>query len=249
MNNLKVVKKGLKKLTGTMMKVSKKAMNELFALRNRMKLPQELKGSDGLHITLAHTGKMAGMQSLSTSCLLNPYCQRYASDPSKICFKCYANTMLKYRASMRPCLERNRELLTERILPIEQLPLLNIAFFRFEAFGDLNSATQVANYFNICNANPFTRFALWTKNPAFIDQAIKMGHDKPENLIILVSSPYINKRADISRWWFVDKVFTVYDKKTIKDSDVDINCGANSCIRCLRCYLDNGITEINEKLK
>lgn len=203
----------------------------------------------GVHITVNHTGKMSGMQSLSTSCLCNPYCQQYAKDPEKVCSHCYATTQLKMYTKMQPCLEKNSEILCNRILKKNEMPLLNAAYFRFESFSDLSTEIQVINYFNICKANKHTNFALWTKNPFLIQKAIDNGHKKPKNLQIVLSSHYMNIQSDPSQWDFVDKVFTVYDKKYIKEHDVEINCGARSCLGCKKCYLKNKEVYINEKLK
>lgn len=203
----------------------------------------------GIHITTKHNGKMDGMMSLSTSCLCNPQCVRYSQDPEKICSKCYARTQMSYMTSMQGCFERNSKLLTERILNKEEMPLVNAAYFRFESFGDLINDVQCINYFGVCKANPATHFALWTKNPHIIEQVLKQGYKKPKNLQIVLSSHYLNKAANKANYDFVDKVFTVYDKKYIEEHNVEINCGARSCLKCHKCYTKNATVFINEKLK
>ena len=199
-----------------------------------------------LHITEKHTGKMAGMQSLSTSCRSNKNCERFSKIEGSVCQKCYAQRMMKMYKNMDPCLERNAELLTESVIPDENLPNINAAYFRFESFGDLHNTTQVVNYFNICKKNPDTNFALWTKNPALISP---VADQKPENLQIVFSSLFLNTVADAEKFPFVDKIFTVYDKETIERDGVEINCGARSCLKCHRCYKAGGDRYINEKLK
>lgn len=208
-----------------------------------------LKKFTGLHITTNHTGKMSGMYSLSTCCLFNKYCQKYKNDPTKVCCHCYAQTMMKMYKKMVKCLKRNTELLTENILDYESLPYINALYFRFEAFGDLNNDIQVINYFNICKKNPNVKFALWTKNPFLIKKAIESGHEKPDNLVIVLSSHYLNVVADKSRYPFVDKVFTVYSSDFIAENNICINCGANSCLLCHKCYEKNDEVYVNEKLK
>jgi hypothetical protein len=151
---------------------------------------------------------------------------------------------------MQNPLAKNFEILTSRILSDDELPIINGQVFRFESFGDIYNDIQVADYFNICTKNPHVNFALWTKNPAVIDRAIKMGFKKPENIVILLSSLYVNVVADASKFPFIDKVFTVYDVATIANENVNINCGARSCLTCQRCYhKENGEYFINEKLK
>lgn len=60
---------------------------------------------NGLHFTTNHNGKMSGMYSISTSCICNEYCKKYACDPEKVCSKCYANTQLKMWRNMQAPLE------------------------------------------------------------------------------------------------------------------------------------------------
>lgn len=203
----------------------------------------------GIHYTLEHTGKMMGMQSLSTSNLVNPFCVAHRACKGSICEKCYACAQMKRYTSMQKCMAENFDILTNKLLNRDEIPVINALVFRFEAFGDIYNAVQVANYFNICKANPQTRFALWTKNPAIIEKAINAGFSKPENLIILLSSLYINEQANIEKWSFVDKVFTVYDNDTIERENITINCGANNCFTCQKCYKKDTEKHINEKLK
>ena len=203
---------------------------------------------NGLHFTTNHTGKMSGMASISTAVCNNERCKKNASIPGSICAKCYAATMAKRFPGMEKPLVQNQQILTSNILPDELLPVINVLYFRFEAFGDLNNDIQVINYFNICKKNPNVKFALWTKNPDYIAKAIKAGHEKPENLNIILSSLFINKERK-TRYDFVDKIFTVYDPQYIEKENIEINCGARNCFECGLCYNKNDIRIINEKLK
>ena len=191
---------------------------------------------------------MCGMASISTSVCMNERCKKNAQQKGSVCAKCYAHKMMLMYANMEAPLIRNQEILTSSILPLEILPVINVLYFRFEAFGDLNNATQVINYFNICKKNPQTKFALWTKNPDYIAAAIKQGHEKPSNLIIVLSSLFINKERK-TKYDFVDKIFTVYDADYISEYSIEINCGANNCFSCGLCYNKNNVRIINEKLK
>lgn len=202
----------------------------------------------GLHFTTKHTGKMSGMVSISTSVTTNARCTKNAQIKGSICEKCFAMKQMKFYPSMENCMVENQHILTSSVLPMEKLPTINNLYFRFEAFGDLNNAVQVINYFNICYKNPKTRFALWTKNPDYIADAIARGYEKPENLNIVLSSLFINKERK-NPYTFVDKVFTVYDPTYIEENAVEINCGARNCFSCGLCYEKNGVKIINEKLK
>lgn len=201
-----------------------------------------------LHIT-KHSGKLEGMHSISTSMMLNENCRNRQGIDNCICSKCYAETYLKLRANLRTALERNTAELTEKLIPTSELPVINDRYFRFESFGDIQNVTQVENYFNICKRNKGTTFALWTKNPAIIAQALRQAH-KPVNLIIIYSAPMINKAVNpkiFDVFPFVDKVFTVYDKA--HSTTVNINCGQRKCIDCRRCYRKRTGREVNEILK
>lgn len=197
-----------------------------------------------------HSGKMNGMASLSTS-PCNPICEARAKDPNSICSKCYSQTMQKRYTTLGQKLLNNSELLSRDVYTVEDMPKLNYMSFRLEAFGDLTNTNQVKNYFNLCKANPFTHFTLWTKNPNFINEVLNEGIEKPNNLIVIYSSPFLNAPADgiRNRYGFIDKVFTVYTKEYATANNIHINCGAKKCLTCLLCYLDTETTEINELLK
>ena len=163
--------------------------------------------------------------------------------------------MNEYYPDLAACLERNSEILKNRILTEEEMPKLGnkLGLFRFEAFGDSTSEIQVVNYFNITNANPKEHCALWTKNPWIVDNAMKHYHlTKPKNLKIVGSSVFKNKpMIDYYRKYkFIDYIFTVYDEEFIKKHNIDINCGGRSCESCKKCYLGtHDGYEIREKLK
>ncbi|MDY4855943.1 MAG: hypothetical protein SO155_07995, partial [Candidatus Ventricola sp.] len=136
--------------------------------RNSMINVKSFEKATGVHFTLNHTGKMEGMQSLSTSCLCNPACAARMKDPSSICSHCFAAAMHKRYGALADCMENNSRILSGRLFEVSELPMINAAFFRFEPFGDLINVTHARNYLRICKRNPWTRFALWTKNPAFL---------------------------------------------------------------------------------
>ena len=90
-------------------------------MKEKILLVTNAKKETGVHYTLNHTGKMAGMMSLSTSCLCNPHCQAYSKNPEAICSYCYANTLLKVRTVMQPCLQKNAEILSNKVLKREEV--------------------------------------------------------------------------------------------------------------------------------
>lgn len=219
-------------------------MNKNHDARNQLK-----KVEKEIWITIHDkNGKMEGFRSVSTSVWLNRYCRLRAEDPKSVCHKCYAKAQLNRKASLDRHCEDNTEILTSHVLPDDAFPILNDRYFRLESFGDLNNDIQFINYIKFARRNPETTFALWTKNFGIVDRVLKYM-DKPENLIIVASSLELNKPIDVSRWDWVDKVFTVYDEDYVQEHKVHINCGKKKCIECKLCYTHNPIREINEILK
>lgn len=212
-----------------------------------MKSIQQFEKETGIKFNKNMSGKMEGITCLSTSNLCNKFCAARKNNPGSICSKCFADGTCKRYAALDKNMAVNTDILTSRLFEIDEFPMINAMIFRLESFGDLNNALQCMNYFRLCKRNPGVRFALWTKNPNFVQQAIDAGESKPENLVILLSSHIIGKRADASRWPFIDKTFTVYDKSQLDDQY--INCGSRSCLTCQRCYHKHTETDVRERLK
>lgn len=203
----------------------------------------------GLHFCANHSGKMSGIQSLSTDPRMNKHCIKRTKIKDSICSKCFSFRRIKLQKLNFPdTLEDNTNKL-RTIINAELFPTIIVRYFRFESFGDLYCNEQVHNYFNLCEKNPKTYFALWTKNPQYIANVLNEGRTKPNNLNIILSSPIINQPMVGSRFPFVDKIFTVYDKSYANEHKIDINCGARSCITCGKCYEKNEIRIVNELLK
>lgn len=201
----------------------------------------------GVTLTKAHNGKMKGFQSLSTSPLANPLCVARSQSEGLICSKCYSFAMNKCYKELKNMLIRNTEVLAKTLIPVNEWPIVNALAFRLESFGDVSTEVQVMNYFNFCKRNPRVTFSAWTKNAHIYKKVIEAGYKKPKNLVLIVSSPVINEQTEIPP--FADKVFTVYDKKYAEENNIAINCGANKCLACMRCYRKGGETIINELLK
>ena len=200
-----------------------------------------------------HEAKMAGIMSFSTSVILNKRCQARCKDKKSICFFCFAVSLANARANLAKKLARNTALFTSKCFAVKDIPIINYEkwpLVRFESFGDLNNTTQVYNYFLMASVNEKCKFALWTKNPDIIEAAIaEYGLTIPKNLVIIYSSPKVNEcnKAILSKYEFIDKVFTVYDKAT--SETVNINCGARDCRKCQRCYHLATDSIVNEILK
>ena len=198
------------------------------------------------------SGKLKGINSISTAVYLNERCKRNAKNKKSICSKCYAMRYAGMRSDLSRKLEINTLLYTTCIVPVELLPEINAQYFRLESFGDLNDVAQQINYFNVCNKNSRVSFAQWSKSPDITLKAIETGYNKPHNLEYVYSSHEMNKPAAaaiLEKFYFIDKTFTVYDPQYIADHDININCGGRSCINCLNCYKKDGAPVVSEKLK
>lgn len=213
-----------------------------------MKNVTQFEKSTGIKLNKYMTGKMDGIRCLSTSCLCNPFCEARRNNPDMVCAHCFAAGTVGRYSSLNQNMMRNTEILTSTLFAINDFPIMNDSIFRLESFGDLVNATQARNYIRFAKRNPFTRFALWTKNPGILAQAIAI-EGKPDNLICILSSAYLDKACDASRWSFIDKTFTVYRKETIAAQGIEINCGARCCLTCQRCYRKDTESVIREELK
>lgn len=214
---------------------------------------------DLIWMTTDHTGKMAGINSISTSVIQNKYCQTQQKIKNSICSHCYAQAMAEMYSSLEKRLAQNTAVLTSEILPIEDLPNTDgMSIFRFESFGDLNNMNQLQNYINIVNKNSNTRFTLWTKRYGLVYKYFS-ENEVPDNFTLIISSMNINKPISLERMKKLGKfkkgqlkTFTVYDFKFIKENHLTsefINCGSRDCFGCQICYLKNEIEEVKEILK
>ena len=195
-----------------------------------------------IHITNG-SGKMTGIQSINTSTINNDFCSKMRATDS-VCSKCYAARYESFRKPLHDALVRNSKTLSESILPLSELPFFNSNIVRFDSFGELINERHLKNLSNIARKNNHAIFTLWTKQQKLARDTFK-SFEKPENLILIYSSPKINLEAKKPAYF--DKVFTVYDKKTAQD--ISINCGSKSCINCRICYSHNNIESVREILK
>ena len=212
------------------------------------------------HICFNHEAKMQGIVSLSTFIGENKYClARCNNCNNAICKYCYAASLTAQRKHLKNKLIRIHAIFTSIALQKDDIPVLDknkYPFFRFESFGDINNTIQINNYNLFAAVNPDINFTLWTKNPGIIQAAINNGMIISNNLIIGLSSLYLNipEMKKARKYPFIRFLFTVYDDQYIKDNNVIINCGAKHCMSCGICYkylheFKHGLQLINEKKK
>ena len=203
--------------------------------------------------------KLAGINSLSTSCIDNAFCLERMKNNDSVCKHCYSNTQQKQQLALQDRNTINGIILRNILIPAKYWKkYINPAdlskFFRFESFGDVQNKTQALNYIEFCKAFPRVHFAAWTKNTGIYKFAFDAA-GKPENLSFIVSSNKVNcaELYHTKTYNFIDHIFTVYDKAFIRDHNVIINCGGRSCAECIKrhkaCYFTDTETVINEQLK
>lgn len=238
--------------------MTKEEKNIIEKINNNQALTDAEKMTFISYSIATHSGKLEGIQSISTSCLCNKHCMERSKNPNLICYYCYAIANCDYKKTLRKKLELNHEFYTRYEIPKKAVPLINCLYFRFESFGDLNNVLQVKNYFTIARVNKNVKFALWTKNPWIISKAIAAGINVPKNVKIIYSISMINKvitkdlyRKIKRKWSFVNAIFTVHEKQFVIENNIDINCGGKSCRNCgYSCYNKScWTTLINEKKK
>ena len=198
------------------------------------------------------TGKLEGFQAISTNTVSNEYCQKQykKQDAKNICTFCYSHNMLNtFRKNMQASLQRNTDLLNSKVLHPDALPVINSAFFRFNAHGELaldkkQGTINLENYVNIAIKNPHCTFSLWTKRFDIIKPYFDQ-HDKPKNLILIYSSPLTNH--------IMTKIPKHFDKtfNTVVETDFveKQNCTGQKCKDCLLCYKKDTTSIIVEKVK
>ena len=178
--------------------------------------------------------KMDGFTSINVSVKKNPFCQTMQQKDGIICKHCYAKRVFP---SMEARYSENTDLfLSEDFKP----EFIDRKIIRLHSFGELYNELHFKNIIKLVEFNPDTVFTLWTKRKDIVAKAMTK---KPDNLILIYSSPVLNHRAELPKGF--DKVFTVYDPS----QKVEINC-QKSCKDCMKCYTKTDKTVyINEELK
>lgn len=196
-----------------------------------------------IHVTNHSEGtKMDGIQSISSSCLVNPICKARRECPDTICAHCYAHNLCKMRKSLDEHLRQNFYKLNRRLLTPQEAKAVKIDTYlgRIESFGDVASVTQARNYIRIIKAHPKTRFGVWSKNWGIWLVAFKQ-EGKPKNCTFVLSSMEVNKVDEVNPRMvpYADHVFTVWDKELydgVIAEHPETECAGLSCERCRKCY-------------
>ena len=207
-----------------------------------------------IHVTKHIDGtKMQGIQSIGTTSLCNPICQRRKEAKDSICSHCYADSLCKMRKSLNVHLENNyAELTTHLLSPAEAAAVpITTLIARIESFGDVANVTQARNYLRIIRKHPLTRFGIWSKNDGIWHAAFK-AEGKPRNCTYVHSSMRLNEIDPVlpPMRRYVDHVFTVWDKRQyVQFEHGPTECAGIRCMDCQKCYRKGGSFHINERLR
>jgi len=189
------------------------------------------------------SGKMVGIPALNTDTTTNKFCIAKSKDETSICNKCYSWNMLKtFRKNAVPRFKMNSDILSSRVLEMNELVRPKGNNVRFNAHGELINTYHVQNIVNYALFYPQVTFTLWTKKKALI-QSFFDKQNKPDNLILIYSNEIVGTVYKSVPKYF-DKVFNV-----VSHGNHVINCDAK-CIDCMKCYNVNDTTkQIIEKIK
>jgi polyferredoxin len=198
-----------------------------------------------LSISTQMGGKLKYIPSINSYCLHNSFCKQQYDNKKTVCHYCYSIYMVcTYRTNCIEPYRNNDTILSNRILQDTEIPVLNYGIFRYNSHGEIINDTHFINYCNIAKHNKICTFTLYTKRIDIIRSAYK---HIPRNMILVYSSPILNKRSSLPRHF--NKVFTVYTTDYYTEHDIKINC-VGKCINCMKCYRKKDPdTFINELIK
>lgn len=207
-----------------------------------------------IHVTNhSKANKMEGIQSIGTTSLVNPICQKRKQECGGVCAHCYAAALCKMRHSLNDHLIENFNVLTTHLLTKQEAQAVPVTtvIARIESFGDVANVTQARNYIRIIRAHSYIKFGIWSKN-WMIWLAAFRKEGKPRNCTFVLSSMSINQPTEVPEIFrrYCDHVFTVWDRKTYPTvCDKKTECAGLSCMACQKCYKKNTSFYINERLR
>lgn len=203
---------------------------------------------DELHFTQhVEKGKMQGMTSLNTAAMVSARCRENCKKPGTTCFYCYSMFQeYAYPLMIGPGMN-NSYLLTERVYSLDELPFLNLAWLRINAFGSILNEIHFINIVNLAKKNPHCLVVVWDDQWALIQKVLNdLG--KPANLQLIFSVRKIDSTKKIPLPQYFDKIFRVFSKEFAEREAIKINC-QRKCVDCMLCYSKNDVVEINEILR
>jgi hypothetical protein len=206
--------------------------------------------NNGLIKVSVMTGKLKGFYGVNFNPLDNAFCAKMAKKEGTVCSYCYSRRMIStFRKSCAKPFTNNAKVMSE-IMHDQLLPrFMPGAYVRFLAHGELENVPQLINFFRIAKVNRDTTFALWTKRTDILFELFHddgLAYDKPANLNIIQSSPFLNQKSP-EKAPYVDAIFTVYESGDA-DTTADFLCNGKNCSECMHCYKEDP-TDVSEILR
>lgn len=203
---------------------------------DRMRLLQIYK------VAYHESGKIENIYSLDSSATNCSFCrimrEKAKENPDIICGYCYDFEQEKYRKEVLNRHTLNLVIMSKVAFTVDELRTLSgIGLARVNSSGDAENVIYAKNMINYAYAHESVKVAVWSKNVfAYIKAIDKIG--KPANVILIQSSPFINK--PVARAKYFDYVFTVYsDESKVKEAIVNgaCECNGKKCKACgFKCY-------------
>lgn len=194
-----------------------------------------------------YTGKMLGKIGLSGFAGNNPECIKRALLGYGICRHCFS--FLTPWINSIKAWTKNDLLLSSGMMEKNSVIIdpEKIPSMRFSSHGDLINKYHLYNYFRIAADNPYTQFALWTKNVQIYHDGLDLFGYKPANIIVGYSPIQMNvipseKSLIMAKKSGFDFIFGVNDtwanqEKSLLNGGYKCRCGENSCgLHCRFCY-------------
>ena len=141
--------------------------------------------------------KMSGLHSINSYCLHNKFCYKNNKNKNSVCYYCYAIWGLHtFRINCIPPFKINDDLLSHRILQDREIPFLNYGIIRYNSYGEILNYIHFINYCTIAKNNEHCIYTLFTKRKSIVQKYYKYI---PKNLILIYSSPILNKRSKLPK--------------------------------------------------
>lgn len=190
------------------------------------------------------SGKIEGIFSLDSSATNCGFCRKMreyaAAHPEKqcICGSCYDVRQEGFKLAALARHTLNLIIMSATVYSREELAAVPVyGLVRVNSSGDSSGDVYAENMVLFAAAHPAARVTAWAKNTAGYIRACRK-HGKPENLLLICSSPFIDKTAP--RPEYFDYVFTVYSTpEKVREALAAgaMECNGKKCRECgYSCY-------------
>lgn len=169
---------------------------------------------------------MTGISSVNDDPYSNEYC--ISQCPNRDC--CYAKFYSRIFKNVRVCFQKNGDLMSRAILPMQVLPCFVPGdTIRIHSYGEFRNRTHLTNHRNMAKKNEATRFVGWSHRDDLISKS-----RLPENMRFIYSAGVNEIDAAIP-----DNFVGVYIPVTddvAEEEGVRVTCSGQHCTECGRCY-------------